>query len=89
MYKPEKFKIFNKIIKEKVYKQIETTGKLNQPNWSYKEDINFKVQVRLLMYSIYFFTIQQDVFGADKIEKFNMKDVITTSVNNFITGLKK
>ena len=62
MYKPEKFKIFNKIIKEKVYKQIETTVKLNQTNWSYKEDINIKVQVRLLMYSIYFFTIQISIF---------------------------
>ena len=89
MYKPEQFKIFNKIIKDKVYKQIENTIKKNQIKWSYKKNINIKIHVRLLMYSIYFFTIQQDVFGADKIEKFDMKNVIETSVNNFIYGLKK
>ena len=89
MYKPEQFKIFNKIIKDKVYNQIENTIKKNQIKWSYKKNINIKIHVRLLMYSIYFFTIQQDVFGADKIEKFDMKNVIETSVNNFIYGLKK
>ena len=89
MYKPEQFKIFNKIINDKVYKQIENTIKKNQIKWSYKKNINIKIHVRLLMYSIYFFTIQQDVFGADKIEKFDMKNVIETSVNNFIYGLKK
>ena len=53
-----------------------------------KKALNTKLHVRLLMYSIYFFTIQQEVFGADKIEKFDMKSVITVSVNNFINGLK-
>ena len=88
MYKPKQFKIFHKIIKDKVYKQIEETIDINKDNWSYKKDLNTKLHVRLLMYSIYFFTIQQEVFGADKIEKFDMKSVITVSVDNFIHGLK-
>ena len=88
MYKPKQFKIFNKIIKEQVYKQIEDKIDSNKETWTLKKGLNTKLHVRLLMYSIYFFTIQQEVFGADKIEKFDMKSVITVSVNNFINGLK-
>ena len=74
--------------REQVYKQIEDIIDSNKEKWALKTDLNTKLHVRLLMYSIYFFTIQQEVFGADKIEKFDMKSVITVSVNNFINGLK-
>ena len=89
MYKKSQFKIFNKIINEEVYKKIEEVVKNNIKNWNYNEKINIKIHVRLLMYSLYFFTIQQQVFGADKIENFDMKKVIETSVDNFLMGLKK
>ena len=88
MYKKSQFKIFNKIINEEVYKKIEEVVKNNIKNWNYNEKINIKIHVRLLMYSLYFFTIQQQVFGADKIENFDMKKVIETSVDNFLMGLK-
>ena len=71
-----------------VYKKIETVVKQGTHNWGYNKKINIKLHVRLLMYSIYFFTIQQQVFGADKIEKFNMNDVINTAVDNFLHGIK-
>ena len=89
MYKQSQFKIFNKIINKEVYEKIENVVKNNLKNWNYSEKINIKIHVRLLMYSLYFFTIQQRVFGADKIENFDMKNVIETSVDNFLMGLKK
>ena len=88
MYRKEQFKVFNDIFNLNIYKQIETVVKQGTNNWGYNKKINIKLHVRLLMYSIYFFTIQQQVFGADKIEKFNMNDVINTAVDNFLYGIK-
>jgi len=88
MYRKEQFKVFNDIFNVNVYKKIETVVKQGTHNWGYNKKINIKLHVRLLMYSIYFFTIQQQVFGADKIEKFNMNDVINTAVDNFLHGIK-
>tara|TARA_Y100001958_G_scaffold88713_1_gene60340 strand:+ start:1259 stop:1837 length:579 start_codon:yes stop_codon:yes gene_type:complete len=88
MYRKEQFKVFNDIFNVNVYKKIEAVVKQGTKNWGYNKKINIKLHVRLLMYSIYFFTIQQQVFGADKIEKFNMNDVIDTAVDNFLYGIK-
>ena len=88
MYRKEQFKVFNDIFNVNVYKKIEAVVKQGTKNWGYNKKINIKLHVRLLMYSIYFFTIQQQVFGADKIEKFNMNDVINTAVDNFLYGIK-
>ena len=88
MYRKEQFKVFNDIFNINVYKKIESVVKQGTINWGYSKKINIKLHVRLLMYSIYFFTIQQQVFGADKIEKFNMNDVINTAVDNFLHGIK-
>jgi len=88
MYRKEQFKVFNDIFNVNVYNKIETVVKQGIKNWGYNKKINIKLHVRLLMYSIYFFTIQQQVFGADKIEKFNMNDVINTAVDNFLYGIK-
>ena len=88
MYRKEQFKVFNDIFNVNVYKKIEAVVKQGTKNWGYNKKINIKLHVRLLMYSIYFFTIQQQVFGADKIEKFNMNAVINTAVDNFLYGIK-
>ena len=88
MYRKEQFKVFNDIFNVNVYKKIEAVVKQGTKNWGYNKKINIKLHVRLLMYSIYFFTIQQQVFGADKIEKFNMNSVINTAVDNFLYGIK-
>ena len=88
MYRKEQFKVFNDIFNINVYKKIESVVNQGTINWGYSKKINIKLHVRLLMYSIYFFTIQQQVFGADKIEKFNMNDVINTAVDNFLHGIK-
>ena len=88
MYRKEQFKVFNDIFNINVYKKIESVVEQGTINWGYSKKINVKLHVRLLMYSIYFFTIQQQVFGADKIEKFNMNDVINTAVDNFLHGIK-
>ena len=87
-FKGDRFKVFNDIFNINVYKKIEAVVKQGTINWGYSKKINIKLHVRLLMYSIYFFTIQQQVFGADKIEKFNMNDVINTAVDNFLHGIK-
>ena len=88
MYKKNHFIKFNKIFNANVYEKIESVVQVGVNDWGYKKNINIKLHVRLLMYSIYFFTIQQQVFGADKIENFNMEEVIRTAVDNFLYGVK-
>ena len=88
MYKKDHFIKFNKIFNVNVYEKIEAVVEIGINDWGYKKNINVKLHVRLLMYSIYFFTIQQQVFGADKIENFNMEEVIKTAVDNFLYGIK-
>ncbi len=88
MYKKDNFIKFNKIFNANVYEKIESVVQVGVNDWGYKKNINIKLHVRLLMYSIYFFTIQQQVFGADKIENFNMEEVIRTAVDNFLYGVK-
>ena len=88
MYKKDHFIKFNKIFNVNVYEKIESVVQIGINDWGYKKNINIKLHVRLLMYSIYFFTIQQQVFGADKIENFNMEEVIRTAVDNFLYGVK-
>ena len=88
MYRKEQFIIFNDIFNTNIYRPIESIVEMGISDWNYKNGLNIKLHVRLLMYSIYFFTIQQQVFGADKIEKFDMEDVIETAVDNFLYGIK-
>jgi DNA-binding transcriptional regulator YhcF (GntR family) len=88
MYKPKRFIYFNEIINNKLMLQVENTILKGQKEWGYKKNIDIKINVRLLMYSIGFFTIQQNVFRADKIDKYDMEKVIRIAIDNFLNSLK-
>ena len=60
MYKKDHFIKFNKIFNVNVYEKIESVVQIGVNDWGYKKNINIKLHVRLLMYSIYFFTILFD-----------------------------
>jgi len=88
MYKQDSFFTFVKIINMKFFEPIETVVEVGKSNWGYDKNLNTKVHVRLFVNSISLFLIQQKVFRAEKIEKYDFDEIITTAVNNFLKSLK-
>ena len=88
MYKQDTFFTFVKIINMKFFEPIEKVVEVGKSNWGYDKNLNTKVHVRLFVNSISLFLIQQKVFRAEKIEKYDFDEIITTAVNNFLKSLK-
>ena len=88
MYKQDTFFTFVKMINMNFFEPIEKVVEVGKSNWGYDKNLNTKVHVRLFVNSIYFFLIQQKVFRAEKIEKYDFDEIITTAVNNFLKSLK-
>ena len=88
MYKQDTFFTFVKIINMKFFEPIEKVVEVGKSNWGYDKNLNTKVHVRLFVNSISLFLIQQKVFRAEKIEKYDLDEIITTAVNNFLKSLK-
>ena len=72
----------------KFFEPIEKVVEVGKSNWGYDKNLNTKVHVRLFVNSISLFLIQQKVFRAEKIEKYDFDEIITTAVNNFLKSLK-
>ena len=88
MYKQDTFFIFVNKMNVIFFEPIERIVDKGKAEWGYNKNINTKIHVRLFVNSIVLFAIQQDVFGAKKIEEYNFNKIITTGVDNFIKSLK-
>ena len=88
MYKQDTFFTFVKMINMNFFEPIEKVVEVGKSNWGYDKNLNTKVHVRLFVNSISLFLIQQKVFRAEKIEKYDFDEIITTAVNNFLKSLK-
>ena len=88
MYKQDTFFTLNNIINTKLIEPIEKIVEIGKNNWGYNKKIDTKINVRLLMHSLTFFTIHQGVFGAEKVDKYDMDKAIRIAVDNFLKSLK-
>ena len=88
MYKQDTFFNLNNIINTKLIEPIEKIVEIGKNNWGYNKKIDTKINVRLLMHSLTFFTIHQGVFGAEKVDKYDMDKAIRIAVDNFLKSLK-
>jgi len=88
MYKQDTFLTLYRIIRTKLFEPVEKIIEKGKNNWGYNKKVDTKITVRLLMYSLTFFTIQQSVFRAEKLDKFDMEKVIRIAVDNFLKSLK-
>ena len=88
MYKQDRFFTLVEHMNKKFFEPIENVVEMGKVNWGYKKNNNTKVHVRLFINSISLFSIQQDVFGAKKIEKYDMDEIIVTAVDNFLKSLR-
>ena len=88
MYKQDTFLTLNKAINIKLFEPIEKIVERGKNDWGYNKKSNTKINVRLLMYGIAFFTIQKSVFRAEKVENYDMDKVIRIAVDNFLKSLR-
>ena len=88
MYKQQTFFRFVDIANVRIFGPLEQCIEFGKNEWGYDKKINSKVQVRLFINSIGLFIIQQKVFMAEKIEKYDFDEIITTAVDNFLKSLK-
>ena len=88
MYKQSTFFRFVDIANIQIFEPLEQCIEFGKKEWGYKNNINTKLQVRLFINSIGLFLIQQKVFMAEKIEKYNFDEIITTAVDTFLKSLK-
>ena len=88
MYKQDTYLTIYKIIHNKLFEPIENILEKGKINWGYDKKVDPVIHVRLFMYSVAFFTINQNVFRADKIDNLEMDQVFRISVDNFLKSLK-
>ncbi len=88
MYKQDTYLTIYKSIHNKLFEPIENIVEKGKINWGYDKKVDTVIHVRLFMYGIAFFTINQDVFRADKIDNLEMDQVFRISVDNFLKSLK-
>ena len=67
---------------------IEKVVEYGKKNWGYKQDIDTEIAVKLLINSIGFFHIIQNVFLLREQKPYNFDKVVEIAVNNFIKNLK-
>ena len=88
MYKQDTFLTLYRIINTKLFEPIEKTVERGKNDWGFNKKCNTKINVRLFLSSISFFTIQQGVFRSEKVEKYDMEKVTRISVDNFLKSIK-
>jgi hypothetical protein len=77
-----------KIANQKFFEPLERIVEFGKSEWGYDKNLNTQIHTRLFFNSVSLFLIQQNVFMAKKIEKFDFDEIITTAVDNFLKSLK-
>lgn len=68
---------------------MENRIEYGKKHWGFRPDFNTPVQVRLFHLSVLMFFIEQEVFGAKSIEKFDLNAVKKVAIDNLFDLLEK
>ena len=88
MYKKEMFLKYADIYEYQIAGPIEQVVEYGIKNWGYNKNLDVEISVKLLINSIGFFNIVQNVFLLRKKKPYDLNKVIEISVDNFIKTLK-
>ena len=88
MYKKEMFLKYSDIYEDQIAGPIEQVVEYGIKNWGYNKNLDVEISVRLLINSIGFFNIVQNVFLLREKKPYDLNKVIEISVDNFIKTLK-
>ena len=88
MYRKKNFFKYAKIYERKIAEPIEQIVDYGKKHWGYREEIDTAISVALLLNSIGFFSILQNVFLLREVNAYDFDQIIEIGVNNFLRSLK-
>ena len=88
MYRKETFFKYAKIYERQIAEPIEQIVDYGKKHWGYREEIDTAISVALLLNSIGFFSILQNVFLLREVNTYDFDQIIEIGVNNFLRSLK-
>ena len=88
MYRKKTFFKYAKIYERQIAEPIEQIVDYGKKHWGYREEIDTAISVALLLNSIGFFSILQNVFLLREVNTYDFDQIIEIGVNNFLRSLK-
>ena len=88
MYRKKTFFKYATIYESQIAGPIEQIVDYGKKHWGYREEIDTDIAVKLLLNSIGFFNIVQNVFLMKEVKPYDFNQIIETGVDNFLRSLK-
>ncbi len=88
MYKKKTFFKYSRIYEKEIVGPIEAVVRNGIDHWGYKKNLDVEISVKLLINSIGFFNIIQNVFKLKELDEYNFDSIIEIGVDNFLTSLR-
>jgi AcrR family transcriptional regulator len=89
MYKKNTFFKYVIVYEEQIAGPIEQIVEYGKEHWGYRKGINTDIAVRLLINSLGFFNIIQNVFLLREVKSYNFDQIIEIGVDSFLRSLKE
>ena len=88
MYRKKTFFKYATIYESQITGPIEQIVDYGKKHWGYREEIDTDIVVKLLLNSIGFFNIIQNVFLLKEVKSYDFEKIIKISVDNFLKTLR-
>ena len=88
MYRKKTFFKYATIYESQIAGPIEQIVDYGKKHWGYREEIDTDIAVKLLLNSIGFFNIVQNVFLLREVKSYDFDQIIEIGVDNFLRSLK-
>lgn len=89
MYRKKTFFKYANKYERTISEPIEQIVDYGKKNWGYRKEIDIDITVKLLLNSIGFFNIVQNVFLLKESSPYDFNKVIEIGIDNFLRSLKK
>ena len=88
MYRKKTFFKYSTIYESQIAGSIEQIVDYGKEHWGYKKEIDSDIAVKLLLNSLGFFNIIQNVFLMKEVKPYDFTQIIEIGVDNFLRSLK-
>ena len=88
MYRKKTFFKYATIYESQIAGPIEQIVDYGKKHWGYREEIDTDIAVKLLLNSIGFFNIVQNVFLLREVKSYDFDQIIEIGIDNFLRSLK-
>ena len=88
MYRKKTFFKYASQYERTIAGPIEQVVDYGKKHWGYREELDTDITVKLLLNSIGFFTIVQNVFLLREVKSYDFDQIIEIGIDNFLRSLK-